>query len=141
VLYNNCGGPRYARAVDRFGETVFRDVPPDELQVFFNHLLNYGDEKSHAELPMAGLSADYVYRETKRALDGVKGTGCKIYPGIDIDIPTDASQKKTTPADVYASTKAALTAGAEGLIFSRKYSEMRLANLAAGGRAVKELAG
>ena len=63
VVYNNCGGPRYARAVDTFAETVFRDIPTDELQVVFNHLLNYGDERSHPELPTAGLSADDVARD------------------------------------------------------------------------------
>ena len=108
VVYNNCGGPRYARAVDTFAETVFRDIPPDELQVVFNHLLNYGEERSHAELPTAGLSADYVARETKRALTDVAGK-CQIYPGIDIDIPTDAGQKKTTPGDVHDATLAALS--------------------------------
>jgi hypothetical protein len=36
---------------------------------------------------------------------------------------------------------AALKAGADGLILSRKYSEMQLANLAAAGRAVREAAG
>jgi hypothetical protein len=137
VLYNNCGGPRYARAIDTFASTVFRDVPADELQVLFNHLLNYGDEKSHTDLPTAGLSADYVARETKRALADVDGK-CRIYPGIDIDIPTDAGQKKTEPADVHDATLAAFKAGADGVIFSRKYSEMRLANLAAGGQAVRE---
>jgi hypothetical protein len=137
VLYNNCGGPRYARAVDTFAATIFRDVPPDELQSFFNHILGYGDEHSHSELTTSGLSADYVARETRRALADVQGR-CRIYPGIDIDIPTDAGQKKTAPDDVYAATMAGLKAGAEGLIFSRKYSEMRLANLAAGGKAVRD---
>ena len=137
VLYNNCGGPRYAHAVDTFASTIFHDVPPDELQSFFNHVLGYGDERGHAELPTAGLSADYVARETRRALADVQGK-CRIYPGIDIDIPTEAGQKKTTPDDVYAATLAGLKAGAQGVIFSRKYSEMRLANLAAGGKAVRE---
>jgi hypothetical protein len=137
VLYNNCGGPRYARAVDTFAATIFRDVPADELQVLFNHLLNYGDEKAHSELPKSGLSADYVARETRRALDDVQGK-CRIYPGIDIDIPTSEGQKKTSSQDVHDATLAALKAGADGVIFSRKYSEMRLANLAAGGKAVKE---
>jgi len=140
VAYNNCGGPRYARYIDQVGSTMWRDVPKDELLKLHNQLLNY-DEKTYAELPTAGMSADYVARETKRAIDGVAGSSCKIYPGIDIDIPTDASQKKTTPDDVHASTTAALKAGAAGVIFSRKYSEMRLANLAAGGRAVKEVLG
>ncbi len=109
VLYNNCGGPRYAKAVDTFAATIFHDVPADELQSLFNHILNYGDEKPHSELPTAGLSADYVARETRRALDDVAGK-CKIYPGIDIDIPTAANQKKTAPADVHAATLAALKA-------------------------------
>ena len=137
VVYNNCGGPRYAHAIDNFASTVFRDVPADELQTFFDHLLGYKGEKSHADLPKSGLSADYVARETRRALDDVQGK-CKIVPGIDIDIPTEAGQKKTSPDDVHAATLAALNAGADGLIFSRKYSEMRLANLAAGGRAVTQ---
>jgi hypothetical protein len=137
VVYNNCGGPRYAQAIDNFASTIFRDVPADELQGFFDHLLNYSGEKNHSELPKAGLSADYVARETRRALDDVQGK-CKIYPGIDIDIPTEAGQKKTAAQDVYAATLAALNAGAQGVIFSRKYSEMRLANLAAGGRAIAE---
>ena len=64
---------------------------------------------------------------------------CKILPGIDIDIPTGRNSRKASPDDTYAATAAALKAGADGLIFSRKYSEMRLANLAAGGKAVREL--
>ena len=39
-----------------------------------------------------GLSADYVYREAKRAFDGLAGTKTKLWPGIDIDIPTAAEQ-------------------------------------------------
>jgi hypothetical protein len=138
VLYNNCGGPRYARAVESVGQTIFRDVPVDELLQLHNHLLNYGNEKGYHDLPKSGLSADYVARETRRAIDDVARTSCGIYPGIDIDIPTGADEKKTSPDDVYAATTAALAAGAPGLIFSRKYSEMRLTNLDAGGRAVRD---
>ncbi|MGQ0835699.1 MAG: hypothetical protein ACT4O5_12425, partial [Gammaproteobacteria bacterium] len=72
---------------------------------------------------------------------GVAETGCRIYPGIDIDIPTELSQKRTSPDDVHGASTAALKAGVKGLIFSRKYSEMRLANLSAGGKAVREFSG
>jgi hypothetical protein len=89
-----------------------------------------------------GLSSDYVYRETRRALKDVPASGaCKIYPGIDIDIPTGAREKQTSPDDVHAATAAALRAGAQGVIYSRKYSEMKLENLAGGGAAVKEADG
>jgi len=137
VVYNNCGGPRYANYIDNMASTIFHDVPKEELARLNNEWLGYGDEVPFSELATKGLSADYVYRETKRALTDVQGK-CQIYPGIDIDIPTAEKEKQTTPEDVYAATAAGLKAGAQGVIFSRKYSEMQLANLAAGGKAVRE---
>jgi hypothetical protein len=85
-----------------------------------------------------GLSADYVSRETKRALDGVAGTKTQIWPGIDIDIPTEPGNSKSTPQSVKEAVMAAFRAGAPGVILSRKYSEMRLANLSGAGEAVRK---
>jgi hypothetical protein len=116
---------------------VFRDVPKEELLRFNNHLLNYGEEAKLEDLATAGLSAEYVLRETRRALAGVEGK-CKILPGIDIGIPTGKTSRKASPDDTYAAVAAAIKAGADGLILSRKYSEMNLANLAAAGRAARE---
>jgi len=138
VVYNNCGGPRYADYIQHMASGIMRDLPPDEVLRINNEWLNYKDEPSLDKLPTSGLSANYVSRETKRALDDVAGTSCKIYPGIDIDVPTEPGQKKTSPEDVSASTSAAFNAGAQGVIFSRKYSEMKLANLSAGGKAARE---
>lgn len=137
VVYNNCGGERYANFIRNVGSTVFRDVPKEELLRFNNHLLNYGDEAKLDELAAAGLSADYVFRETQRALTGVQGK-CRILPGIDIGIPTGKNSRQASPEDTHAAVAAALKAGADGLILSRKYSEMRLANLDASGKAVRE---
>lgn len=137
VMYNNCGGERYANFIRNIGSTIFRDVPPEELMRFNNHLLNYGEEASLDRLATEGLSADYVFRETKRALAGVKGK-CLILPGIDIGIPTAPGSRKASPDDTYKAARAAFSAGADGVILSRKYSEMQLANLEAAGRAVRE---
>ena len=114
----------------------------DRLQIGDSWLvqLDVCPEAALDALPTAGLSADYVARETKRALAGVQGK-CKIYPGIDIGIPTGKNSRKASLDDTYAATAAALKAGAHGVIFSRKYSEMRLANLEAAGRAVREFKG
>lgn len=139
VVYNNCGGERYANFIRNVGSTVFRDVPPEELLRFNNHLLNYGHEARWDELAAAGLSPDYVFRETQRALAGVQGK-CRVYPGIDIGIPTARNSRKASPEDTYGAVVAALKAGADGLILSRKYSEMTLANLGAAGRAARETA-
>lgn len=89
-------------------------------------------------MPTAGLSADYVARETARARALVKDA-VPIYPGIDIDIPTDLKDKQTTPADVKAATIAAVKAGAAGVVLSRKYAEMKLTNLAGAGAAIRKL--
>ena len=87
-----------------------------------------------------GLSADYVGRETRRAIADVQGA-VPIYPGIDIDIPTGLNEKRTQPADVKAAVLAAFKAGAPGVVLSRKYAEMKLTNLAGAGEAVRELGG
>ncbi len=136
VLYNNCAGPRYATFIGNVQKTIFHDVPKEQVFSLYNELLNYGD-MSLADIPKSGFPADYVLRETKRSLEDVRGQ-CKIYPGIDIDIPTALDEKQTSPEDVHAATLAAFNAGAQGVVFSRKYSEMRLANLSGGGAAVTE---
>lgn len=137
VVYNNCGGERYANFIRNVGSTVFRDVPKEELLRFNNHLLNYSQEAKLDDLAVAGLSPDYVFRETQRALAGVQGK-CKVLPGIDIGIPTGKNSRKASPEDSYAAVSAALKAGANGIILSRKYSEMDLANLSSAGRAVRD---
>jgi hypothetical protein len=86
-----------------------------------------------------GLSSDYVLRETKRCVEGAKGTKTLIWPGIDIDIPTEAKQSKCTPQGTRDAVLAAFRGGAHGVILSRKYSEMKLANLSGAGEAIKQL--
>jgi hypothetical protein len=84
------------------------------------------------------MSAEYVARETRRALSEVNGA-IPIYPGVDIDIPTALTEKRTQPADVKAAVLAAFRAGAPGVVLSRKYAEMKLTNVAGAGEAMREL--
>jgi hypothetical protein len=136
VMYHNCAGVRYRRFVESLHKTIFRDAEPEETYRFLYRILNI-DEAQWKDLPAAGFSADYVARETRRALAGVAGR-CEIWPGIDIDIP-DRDARDESPADVKGAVIAAFEAGAQGVVLSRKYSEMRLANLAAVGDALKDL--
>ena len=137
VEYNNCGGERYVNFIHNICQTVFRDVPPGELMQMNNHLLNYAHEAPIETLAATGLSPDYVLRETQRAVAGV-GRKCRILPGIDVNIPTGEKSRKASPEDTYEATLSAFKGGADGVILSRKYSEMRLDNLAAAGKAVRE---
>jgi len=138
VIYNNCGGPRMVEYARNIQSTILRDLNTEQVLALNYAVMGYGNEAGMDRLAEAGLSADYVARETKRAIAGVD-RGVAIYPGIDIDIPTGAGQKKTRPDDVSAAVAAALGAGAPGVVLSRKYSEMRLGDLGGAGEAVREL--
>ena len=141
ATYNNAGGPRMAKYLNRLSDTVFHDATPPEFLEFYYKIMNY-QEAPYDKLATAGLSPNYVARETKRALAGVAGE-VQIYPGIDIDVPTlikgNAPAKRTAPEDVQKSLRAAFGAGANGVILSREYAEMHLANLAAAGNTLREI--
>jgi hypothetical protein len=137
VMYNLCGGERLAQYVRGANRSLFADLTPEQT-LEFTYDVQQCRGGSLNELAAAGLSADYVLRETKRAVAGA-GLSMKIWPGLDVDIPTAATSKKTQPDDVYQSVKAALAGGAHGILLSRKYSEMRLDNIRAAGRALREL--
>jgi hypothetical protein len=136
--YNNCGGPRFAQYIRNIQSTFFRDCTPEDVLELHYKFLGYENEVSLDKLPTTGLSADYVARETRRAIGDVQGS-LPIYPGIDIDIPTGLNEKRTQPSDVKAAVLAAFEAGAPGVVLSRKYAEMRLTNLAGAGEALRQL--
>jgi hypothetical protein len=139
VIYQNCAGERMAGYIDGVGTTYFADVPKQELLDFHDRILDYSHERNLKEIPVTGFSSDYVYSETKRAAEALKGHATKLWPGIDVDIPTSPGNSKCTPAGTKGAVMAAFRGGAEGIIISRKYSEMKLDNLRACGDALKDL--
>ncbi|HVZ83569.1 MAG TPA: hypothetical protein VG893_07820 [Terracidiphilus sp.] len=137
VIYNNCGGERMVEYIDNVHQTLYGDVPRQELLDFHYRVLNY-QEKGLSEIPFTGLSSDYVYRESKRAHDDLAGTSTLLWPGIDVDIPTEKGHSRCTPNGVRDAVLAALHAGSDGVLLSRKYSEMMLANLKGAGEGVRQ---
>ncbi len=137
VMYNLCGGERLAQYARSTQRSVFADLTPEQVLDFTYDVQQHHDHPLD-RIEAAGLSAEYVLSETKRAVAGA-GSSMKIWPGIDVDIPTAPTSKKTSPADVYAAVRAAFAGGAHGVILSRKYSEMKLDNICAAGRALREL--
>jgi hypothetical protein len=138
VMYHNCGGERMANYIKTAGASIYADVPAQELLEFHYRVLNY-DEGPLTGIPKTGLSSDYVYRETRRARAGLQGSKTLLWPGIDIDIPTAATSSKSTPQGTETAVAAAFRGGADGVILSRKYSEMKLTNLKGAGVAVRKL--
>lgn len=138
ATYNNAAGPRLASFLDRLSSTVFRDAKPEDFLAFFYDVMGY-HEAPYDQLHITGLSVEYLKHETRRAIESVSGSNVQIYPGIDIDVPTKRTDKRTTPDDVMRSIHAAFEAGANGVVLSREYVEMWLANLTAAGDALREV--
>lgn len=139
VMYHNCGGERFAKYIDVNSKGMFGDVPGQELLDFHYRILDYSNQGALDRIPYTGLNADYVYHEAKRAHAGLQGTKTLLWPGIDIDIPTAANHSKCTPGGTEDAVLAAFKADSDGVILSRKYSEMMLANLKGAGNAVRKL--
>lgn len=137
VVYNNCAGPRFHTYLRNLHETILHDSTPQKTCPVMYDFLQLA-ERPYDEIYTAGWSGDYVRRETLRCLEGVNRE-IPVWPGIDLDIPTPPDAKKTTPEDVRAAIRGAAAAGADGVILSRKYSEMQTANLLAAGEALREV--
>jgi hypothetical protein len=136
-----------ASYIESIGDTIYGDVPPDELARFHYRVLGFGHEPEFSRLRTAGLTSDYVYRETKRTVDGLRGQKSKILTGIDVDIPIrEEDMTKEQSSDPIQATRAttaevvmqALRVGAHGIVISRKYSEMRLETLSGVSDAVRD---
>ena len=138
ALYNNVAGGRFLSFVKGARNTVFGDLSPElTLDVLYREL-NY-DEARYDQLLAAGLSADYVERETRRAVEGVAGQPVQIWPGVDIDVPVEKGAGHCTPESVGQAVKAVFKGGAQGIILSRNYVEMKPENLSGAGAALREL--
>ncbi len=147
ALYHNCGGPRLATYIDSVSETIYGDVPPEELLQYHYRVLGYPGV-AYDRLRQGPIGDEYVYRESKRCVEGLGSAKTPVYAGIDVDIPIQSDdldkQKsptvgKSTRASVLEAARQAFRAGVQGIVISRKYSEMRLDSLSGIGDAVREL--
>jgi len=138
VMYHNCAGPRFRGYVRGITKALLGDFDAEAAYSWLCRVLGYDDSQPpFDDVATRGFNAEYVRRETLRALNGVAGR-CAIWSGIDIDIPTGAAEARCTPEGTRAAVVAALEAGAQGVVLSRKYSEMNLSNLAGAGQGVRE---
>lgn len=138
ALYNNVAGGRFLSFVQGAGHSVFGDLPSEQTLDMLYRQLNY-DEAPHDKLAAAGFSAGYVERETRRAVAGATGHPVQVWPGVDIDVPTSPGEGHCTPESVGQAVKAAFKGGAQGIILSRNYVEMKPENLSGAGAALREL--
>ena len=141
ILYHDIAGPRTRTMyLERVRRSIFKELSDEQALDLFYTLKGY-DEKAEPrldELDKKGLGPDYVYRETRRIVQDVGGRA-KVYSGIGIDIPGNGVTFPSNPEGVYQAARKAFEAGAAGVLVSREYDEMRLPNLRAVGRAMREM--
>ncbi len=140
ILYHGVMGPRiHSWYLERFQSTILSEISLEQSLDLYYDTFGYDKqvEPRVDELTTKGFSPDYVYRETKRSVASAGGK-TKIYAGIGIDVP---GSPPDDPEKIFQATIKAFEAGAEGIVISREYEEMRVPHLDAIGRAVRKWAG
>ncbi len=139
LYFDSAAGQRMAGHFSRgFATPFLGDLPWDLALDVYRHFVGQDPEKEPNYKQMvngAPLSADHVYRETKRAVERVNGR-CDVYARVGFDLPM--YPQVSTPKMVADATRAALEAGADGLFVAREFPEARRENLAAMGEVIDE---
>ncbi len=139
VVYHDIAGPRIQRDLGNLRQTVLQELSDAQSLALLYALMGLDpqQEPGFEQMSQQGLSADYVYRETRRCVQAVQGRAA-VYAGVGFDIPWNGQRFYSDPALTYQATYRAFEAGASGLVVSREYDEMRLDNLRAVKRAVQD---
>ncbi len=141
IAYHDILGPRIRWwYLARFQTTILNEISLQQSLDLYYDLFGYDKniEPKVDQLDKTGFSPDYVFRETKRSVASAEGK-TKIYTGVGFDVPWGSTHVPADPEKVYESVIKSFQAGAAGIVVSREYEEMRLANLKAVGRAIREL--
>jgi hypothetical protein len=144
ILYHDIAGPRVLSKLQRLRSHVLQELTTEQGLNLYYSIFGYDPKVEAAadQLAQKGLSPDYVYRETKRAVAGVDGK-LDIYAGIGLDIPKGSGwgtdNWQSDPEEVYQATKLTFDAGGKGVVASREYEEITLHSLRAMGKAINEI--
>lgn len=141
IAYHDVLGPRIRFwYLERLKNTVLSELTLEQSLDLYYAVFGYDKSKEPTveQLATQGFSPDYVYRETRRSVASANGK-TKIYPGIGFDVPWGNAHMPADPEEVYQATIKAFEGGGSGIVVSREYEEMRVPNLRAVGRAVREL--
>lgn len=136
-IYFDVNLARFNKNIPGLRNHLWRDLRSETLYSFVLDLLGLdaAGEARYEDSESAPFSSAYVGSETRRAVQGCAGAA-KVYAGIGVDIPHP--KIKPDPQRYYHAAKAALEAGAQGLLLSREYHFMRKDSLNAVKQAVNE---
>jgi hypothetical protein len=141
IAYHDVLGPRIRWwYLDRLQKTVLAELPLDDSLNLYYDLFGYDRQSEPAvdRLEPDGMSPDYVARETRHSVASAEGK-TKIYTGVGFDVPWGNRSLPADPSEIYDAVVKSFSAGADGIVVSREYEEMRVPNLEAVGRAIREI--
>ena len=146
ILYHDILGLRlHYWVLERMSQRINRELTMEQALELFYARFGHDPEKmpNLEQLDHQGLGPEYVFNETKRCVDAVKGQA-KVYAGIGIDVPWHLPEggmraNPSPPERTYEAVRKAFQAGADGILISREYNEMRLESLSAVGSALDDL--
>jgi hypothetical protein len=133
VVYHAVLPGRLRAWSDLAQRSVLSDFTPDEAWDLHLNLLGYDGSIEDPD----DFAVDYVRRETRRSVASAEGR-TRIYPGIGFNVSRNPPDN---PETVYRAVVAAFEEGADGVVASREYEEMTVPNMAAFGRAAREVRG
>ena len=136
ILYHAVlGGRIHAWYLQRFQSTILKELTLEQSLALYYAFFGYdpAEEPTVENLAEQGFSPDYVGRETARSVASANGAA-EIYAGIGIDVPGSPPE---VPEHVTQAVVEAFANGAGGIVVSREYEEMEVANLEAVGRGVR----
>jgi hypothetical protein len=139
ILYHVPEGARIAHYLGLLGASAGRGLPLDALWQVMSASLEL-DLPSPSAFERTGLPASYVAQGVSLVRAGC-GSAARILAGVGIDVFQQGLEHAMTPEDVAGAIEAAHAAGADGITLARNYAEMRHANLAAAGIAIKGIRG
>lgn len=141
AVYFDCMGPRSHGHFNRFFHgKIFRDLDRLDAYRTFLQILGY-DPAREPELAAQDkaprpFSEEYVYSETKRAVDGAAGA-YPVYARVGFDLGMHDLDTRTD--QVYRAVTRALEAGADGICIAREWDDPdKSANRIAAGNAIRD---
>lgn len=146
ILYHDILGPRLqSNYLEPLQQGLLKELSlPQSLSLFYAWFRHSPDTEPPLQRLAEGMSPEYVYTETKRAVDGAAGKAA-VYSGIGLDIPSGSGWGtdvwRSDPDEVYEVVSKAFEAGAAGIVASREYEEITLGSLRVVGRAVRDASG
>ena len=138
-VYPGASGMRYKDLLDKARETYLNDLDEETahrvMSGWFNRSPENGIEmigENPAE--QSRFLPEWVESEVKRISEGADSL--PTYAGLGIGVP--GGENVETPEFIAECTRACFRGGADGIILSRHYSEMKPALVKASGKVIRE---